>query len=111
MYFNIHNFVITSTADIGYNALSNPTTQLGQQLVRTTSKNNPDEFRITLKPSEAWGEAYSAIDGGHKLVVFYNTVLDLTKGINLQICRREPDGEFKINYVEVFVYAGSKSPA
>ncbi|KAK3750773.1 hypothetical protein QZH41_004497 [Actinostola sp. cb2023] len=96
--------------DIGPTALSNVNTNIGQQLTRTSAKNNPDEFRLTLKPSEYWGEAYSAMDGGHKSLFFYNKSLKLKNGLNLQLCRVDPKGTYKINYIEVTIYNGSPPP-
>ena len=88
---------------MGPTALGEVSTRIGQQLTRTTAKNNPDEYRITLKPSEQWGEAYSAIDGGHKSLFFYNKSIKLRNGLFLQLCRVDPKGTYKINYIEVTV--------
>jgi len=96
--------------DVGPTALSNVSTNIGQQLTRTSAKNNPDEYRITLKPGEYWGEAYSAIDGGHKSLFYFNKTINLTNGLNLQICRIDPEGTFKINYLEVSVFGGAPPP-
>jgi len=97
--------------NVGPSALNDVTTKAGQQLARTSGKNNPDEFRITLKPTEHWGEAYSAIDGGHKSLFYYNETINLVNGLNLQLCRIDPAGTFNINYIEVSVFGGAPPPS
>lgn len=77
-------------------------------MTRSSSNNNPDEFRLTLKPSEYWGEAYSALDGGHKALFAYNKTIDLMNGLNLAVNRVKVDSEFYINYIEVTVFADTK---
>merc|ERR1712212_675520 len=97
--------------NVGPSALNDVTTKAGQQLARTSGKNNPDEFRITLKPTEHWGEAYSAIDGGHKSLFYYNETINLVNGLNLQLCRIDPAGTFNINHIEVSVFGGAPPPS
>ena len=53
----------------------------------TNSKNNPDQFEITLKPGEAFGSAYSAINDGHVIVTQYSDHLSLSNGLTFELYR------------------------
>lgn len=102
-------FLYSISADIGPTALYNVNTNVGQMLTRTSeSKNNPDQFCLTIKPNAYWGCAYSAMDGGHKTLAYYNQFFDVKNGLYLQICRVSPKGTFKINYIEVTIYGENK---
>ena len=48
-------------------------------LVSTTVQKNPDQFKMTFKPSETFGSAYCAIDDGHMIVAQYGDTLNLSK--------------------------------
>ena len=77
--------------------------------VTTNSKNNPDQFKLTFKPSEAWGSAYCAIDDGHKIVAQYSDALKLSKGLKFELYRYKSTERYTINYVEITVYQNSDS--
>ena len=94
--------------DSGKIALQNPNTEVAAT-VTTNSKNNPDQFEISIKPSENFGSAYCAIDDGHKIVAQYTKELDLSKGLLLEVYRFKSKEEYKINYVEVTVYEDNPS--
>ena len=77
--------------------------------VTTNSKNNPDQFQLTFKPSEAWGSAYCAIDDGHKIVAQFSDALKLSKGLKFELYRYKSTERYTINYVEITVYQNSDS--
>ena len=45
----------------------------------------PDQFTFLLRPAERFGACSSAIHGGYANVGIFNSQLDLSRGINLQI--------------------------
>ena len=79
-------------------------TEMAQGVVTTTSRLNPDQFEIVIKPTQFWGSAYCAIDTGHKLCVTYFKELDLSKEIKLDLYRDEPNEVYSINYIELWIY-------
>ncbi|XP_031555209.1 uncharacterized protein LOC116292101 [Actinia tenebrosa] len=89
--------------------LTNPNTNVvtSQDLVTTSSKNNPDQFEITFKPSEFFGSAYCAIDDGHKLVAQYSDTLRLSKGLTFELYRFKSVERYTINYVEITIIQDS----
>jgi len=87
--------------------LLNPNTEVAAT-VSSTSKNNPDQFELTIKPSETFGSAYCAIDDGHKIVAQYSKSLKLSKGLWFEMYRDKSNEEYTINYIEVTVYEDSK---
>lgn len=77
--------------------------------VTSTANINPDQFEITLKPSELYGTAFSSIDFGHKIVALYSDSLNLSKGLWLDVYRFMSNEEYRINYIEVEIYLNSKA--
>lgn len=75
--------------------------------VSSTSRNNPDQFELTFKPSEMFGSAYCAIDDGHKIVALYSDVLRLRKGLTFELYRFKSTERYTINYIEVTIYKDS----
>ena len=78
--------------------------EMAQGVVTTTSRLNPDQFEIVIKPTQFWGSAFCAIDTGHKLCVTYFKDLDLSKEIKLDLYRDEPNEVYSINYIELWIY-------
>ena len=76
--------------------------------VRSTSRNNPDQFELSFKPSELFGSAYCAIDYGHKILAKYSDTLKLSKGLTLELYRRKSTDIYIINYIEITVYKDSE---
>ena len=76
----------------------------------STATNNPDQFELSLKPSEMMGTAYCALDGGHKIIAQYNNSLQLSKGLWFEMYRFEASERYQINYIEITVYEDSKPP-
>ena len=76
-------------------------------LVSTTVQKNPDQFKMTFKPSETFGSAYCAIDDGHMIVAQYGDTLNLSKGLTFELYRYQTE-RYTINYIEIAVYLDSK---
>ena len=76
--------------------------------VTSTSKNNPDQFELSFKPSELFGSAYFAIDDGHKIVAQYSDTLKLSQGLTFQLYRFKSTERYTINYIEITVYKDSQ---
>ena len=75
--------------------------------VSTTVQKNPDQFKMTFKPSETFGSAYCAIDDGHMIVAQYGDTLNLSKGLTFELYRYQTE-RYTINYIEIAVYLDSK---
>ena len=88
------------------NKLQNPNTEVAAT-VSSTSRNNPDQFELTIKPSETFGSAYCAIDDGHKIVAQYSDDLKLSKGLCFELYRFKSTERYTINYIEITVYEDS----
>ena len=76
--------------------------------VSTNSKNNPDQFELSFKPSEMFGSAYCAIDDGHKIVAQYSDGLKLSNGLTFEMYRYKSVERYTINYIEITIYMDSK---
>ena len=76
-------------------------------LVSTTVQKNPDQFKMTFKPSETFGSAYCAIDDGHMIVAQYGDTLNLSKGLTFELYRYQTE-RYTINYIEIAMYLDSK---
>ena len=76
-------------------------------LVSTTVQKNPDQFKMTFKPSETFGSAYCAIDDGHMIVAQYGDTLSLSKGLTFELYRYQTE-RYTFNYIEIAVYLDSK---
>ena len=76
--------------------------------VSTSSRNNPDQFELSIKPSEMFGSAYCAIDDGHKIVAQYSDTLKLSKGLTFEMYRFKSVESYTINYIEITIFMDSK---
>lgn len=86
--------------------LRNPRTDVAAT-VRSTQRNNPDQFELSFKPTELFGSAYCAIDDGHKIVAQYSDTLKLSQGLTFELYRFKSIERYTINYIEVTVYKDS----
>jgi hypothetical protein len=77
------------------------------QVVRSNARTNPDQFEITLKPTEYWGSAYCSIDDGHKVCCQFGRKLKLNQELILDLYRDESHEVYNLNYVEVWIYVDS----
>ena len=87
--------------------LRNPNVEVAET-VSSNSRNNPGQFEMAFKPSEAFGSAYCAIDDGHKIVAQYSDFLSLDKGLTFELYRFKSIERYTINYIEISVYKDSK---
>ena len=78
--------------------------------VPTNTRNNPDQFELSFKPSESFGSAFCAVDDGHKITALYSDVLELSKGLWFELNRFKSTERYTINYIEITVYEDSKPP-
>ena len=85
--------------------------------VPAQSKVNPDQFELTIKPSDIWGSAFCTLEDGHKLCISYSRPLKLSQGLALELYRQRATEEYTLNYIEVWIYddaatynAGPKAP-
>ena len=93
--------------DTAHSKLRNPNVDVAAT-VSTNSRNNPDQFELSFKPSEMFGSAYCAIDDGHKIVAQYSDSLKLSKGLTFEMYRYKSTERYTINYIEITVYKDSK---
>ena len=91
---------------VGRNCLQQPNTNLCAT-ASTTSKSNPNQFEIRLKPTCCWGSVFCAVDDGHKILALYSTPLNVNKGLRFEVYRHSNKEQYRINYVELFVYCDS----
>ena len=91
--------------DVG-RSLDATTFRGGVALASSTSTNLwPNEFEITIKPTEGLGCCYSSIDGGHKLMAApYRKSPSLSNGVFLEVFRDERAEVYVINYIEVSIF-------
>ena len=63
----------------------------------------PDQFVITLKPSQLWGSCYIPYGSGNTWPETYTGQLSLDRGLNLELYSDESDEHYGIKYVAVTV--------
>ena len=76
-------------------------------LVSITVQKNPDQFKMTFKPSETFGSAHCAIDDGHMIVAQCGDTLNLSKGLTFELYLYQTE-RYTINEIEIAVYLDSK---
>ena len=64
----------------------------------------PDQFTFLFRPAERFGACSSAQQGGYVNVGIFNYPLDLSRGINLQICKHNGREDYVFYYflAEIF---------
>ena len=68
-----------------------------------TSQRYSSEVKIQLKPTERWGSCHTEHDGGYTNANNYQRLLDLSKGLHLEIYRNAPAEKYRIRYIVVDV--------
>ena len=82
----------------------------GRSLVRFSSATVtptsflPEQFAMTIKPSQHWGSCYTAADGGVISPVSYEQSIFLDRGLWLEVYRENNDENLSINYISVEIH-------
>ena len=63
----------------------------------------PGQFVFTLKLDERWGSCYTAHDGGFVRTAGYNNRLILSKGLTLEVYKRDAAERVGIKYIKVAI--------
>ena len=77
---------------------------VSETLTKTSSGPVPDQFTFLFKPAERFGACSTAQRGGFVNVGIFNSQLDLSRGIKLQIRRDSRNEDYRFYYflVEIF---------
>ena len=67
------------------------------------SKHYSSEIKICIKPNEKWGSCLTVHDGGYINNQDYQSSLDLTNGLNLEIYREDAHEKYRIKYIMIDV--------
>ena len=65
------------------------------------SRRYSGEIRIQIKPTEKWGSCHTEHDEGYTNIANYRRLLDLTKGLYLDMYRQGPLEKYRIKYIVV----------
>ena len=64
----------------------------------------PEQFVMTMKPSQRWGSCYDAIDSGVISPVSYTRSISLNKGLYLEVYREDTSEQYVFNYIMVEIH-------
>lgn len=64
----------------------------------------PEQFVLTIKPSQQWGSCYTAIDSGIISPVAYTRSVDLDEGLWLEVYRENLSEQYTFNYIQVEIH-------
>ena len=64
----------------------------------------PEEFVLTIKPTEYWGSCYFAVDSGLISPVTYSRRIDLRKGLWLEVYAENTSEKYLFNYIIVEIH-------
>jgi len=86
--------------DVGQNVLKN---LKGGNGPLVTSRKYSSEIKIQIKPSEKWGSCHTEHDGGYVNIQNYQTSLDFSKALYLEVYREHVAEKYHIKYIVVDV--------
>ena len=66
-----------------------------------TSGRYSSEIKIQIRPTEKWGSCHTEHDEGYTNIANYQHLLDLTKGLHLEMYRGDPNERYRIKYMLV----------
>ena len=101
-----HNYPNTSPcrleeADISTGILQNIAGGSGPLVA---SRRYSGEINIHIRPTEKWGSCHTEHDEGYTNIANYQRLLDLTKGLYLDMYRHSPLEKYRIKYIVVDIY-------
>ena len=64
----------------------------------------PEQFVLTLKPSQGYGSCYNAIDSGLISPVGFKREMSLDKGLSLEVYREDTHEKYIFNYILVEIH-------
>ena len=83
----------------------------GRSLVRFSSATVtptsflPEQFVMTIQPSQRWGSCYTASDGAwDDFSNWYEQSIFLDRGLWLEVYREDNDEKLSINYISVEIH-------
>ena len=89
---------ILREADISTGILQNGAGGSGPLVI---SRCYSGEIRIQIKPTEKWGSCHTEHDEGYTNIANYRRLLDLTKGLYLEMYCHSPLEKYRIKYIVV----------
>ena len=66
-----------------------------------TSRRYSSEIKIQIRPTEKWGSCHTEHDEGYTNIANYQRLLDLTKGLYLEMYRNHATEKYRIKYLMV----------
>ena len=64
----------------------------------------PEEFVLTIKPTEYWGSCHFAVDSGLISPVTYSRRIDPRKGLWLEVYAEHTSERYVFNYITVEIH-------
>lgn len=68
---------------------------------RVTSRKYSSEIKVQLEPNEKWGSCHIEHNEGYVNIQNYQTSLDLTKAVYLEVYHQNVGEKYCIKYIEV----------
>jgi len=66
-----------------------------------TSQHYSSEMKSHIRPTEKWGSCHTEHDEGYTNIANYQHLLDLTKGLNLEMYRGDANERYRIKYLQI----------
>ena len=64
----------------------------------------PEQFVLTIKPSQQWGSCYNSVDSGVISPVAYTRTINLDQGLWLEVYRENTNEQYVFNYITVEIH-------
>ena len=64
----------------------------------------PEQFVLTIKPSQKWGSCYNSVDSGVISPVSYTRTINLDQGLWLEVYREGSHEQYVFNYIKVEIH-------
>ena len=64
----------------------------------------PEQFVLTIKPSQKWGSCYHSADSGLISPVAYTRSINLDQGLWLEVYREGSNEQYAFNYIKVEIH-------
>ena len=68
-----------------------------------TSRRYSSEIKIQIRPTEKWGSCHTEHDEGYTYIANYQRLVDISKGLLLEIYRDTASEKYRIKYIVVDV--------
>jgi len=64
----------------------------------------PEQFVLTIKPSQKWGSCYNSVDSGVISPVSYTRSINLNRGLWLEVYKEGFSEQYVFNYIKVEIH-------